>query len=156
MTKPTRRILGFDLGTKCGWALNDDGRWTCDLIDLSLRKHESQGIRVIRFQDNLEQLIARPTWGLLVVYEKVYHHAAVTAAHVFGALEGALTAHCDRLGVPYEGFSPGAIKKTLTGKGNAKKDVMVTAAAELLGMPVSDHNIADAIAAVHHARQLHT
>jgi hypothetical protein len=56
-----------------------------------------------------------------------------------------LTAWAELRGVPYEGIPVGTIKKHATGRGNADKQAMITAARAKGFSPVDD-NEADAIA----------
>ena len=61
-----------------------------------------------------------------------------------------LTAWCEHHQIPYQGVPVGTIKKHATGKGNANKDQMISAA-RLRGHAPADDNEADAIALFHWA-----
>ena len=127
---------GFAYGsTECAliqsgvWNLKPD-RW-CDL-----------GSRVIRLREHLRKVFAL---GVdLVVYEEVRGHKGTDAAHIYGAVVGALQVECRMAGVNYEGVPVGTIKKHATGKGNAGKPAMMDAARER-GWSFKDDNEADAL-----------
>ncbi len=81
-----------------------------------------------------------------VAIEEVRRHMGVDAAHAYGGALAVVTAWCEANGVPYEGLPVATIKKHATGKGNAKKDAMMNAAA--LKWPhivLEDDNHADAL-----------
>lgn len=82
---------------------------------------------------------------LEVYFEEVRRHLGTTAAHVYGGFLAALTAWCERNGVPYRGVPVGTIKLFATGKGNAGKEA-VMAAVRAWGYQPVDDNEADALA----------
>lgn len=128
------RYLAFDLGTKCGWAILDGRgkRQASGVLNLKPTPHEGKGMRVVRFQNALPELLAcKPR---IVAFELVMRHAGPTAGHVYGALMGTLQAECERAGVPYVGIPVGTIKKHATGKGNAGKPKMMSSAVEQWGL----------------------
>ena len=135
-------ILALDLGTKCGWALDHtlkNGTW-----NLSVRHGESPGIRYIRFEKFLREVLSV---GIdLVAYELVHRHEGTQAAHVYGGLLAVLQSICDQEGVEYQGFGVADIKRHATGKGNANKEMMVKAARESYpSATIEDDNQADAL-----------
>jgi len=103
-------------------------------------------MRLIRLELFLKQTFAAFTVGHVVV-EEVRRHIGVDAAHVYGALLGAVQAFCDKREprVSYHGVPVGTIKKFATGKGNAGKPDMIEAVRQWGFKPVDD-NEADAIA----------
>jgi Holliday junction resolvasome RuvABC endonuclease subunit len=80
-----------------------------------------------------------------VAYEKVQRHVGTYAAHAYGAYQGMLLTlayeHC----IPVVTMSVGEIKKFITGKGNADKQ-MVIDAVNKRGHNITDDNEADAVA----------
>jgi crossover junction endodeoxyribonuclease RuvC len=66
-----------------------------------------------------------------------------------------LTSWCEHHRIPYQGVPVGTIKKHATGKGNAGKPDMI-AAMQALGFPVTDDNVADALALLHWAMEQDT
>ncbi|MBT4836622.1 MAG: hypothetical protein HON94_04680, partial [Methylococcales bacterium] len=63
----------------------------------------------------------------------------------YGAFWGHLSAWCEKNNIPYEGVPVGTIKRHITGKGNANKQLVINAVKNLGHQPVDD-NEADAIA----------
>lgn len=137
------RIVGIDPGTRCGWALLEDGeRVASGTWDLKSRRHEGGGMRYLRFRRYLLELLAHEPEA--VVYEEVRRHAGTSAAHVYGGLVGQLTALCESRQIPYQAIPVGTIKRCATGKGNASKAAMIAAARSQWGA-VGDDNEADAL-----------
>ena len=75
---------------------------------------------------------------------KVRRHAGTDAAHVYGGLLATLTAWCEEAHVPYQGVPVATIKRHATGKGNADKAAMISAAVNR-GWNPTDDNQADAL-----------
>ena len=130
-------ILALDLGTKCGWATE-----TCNGVwNLKPSAHESAGERYRKFKGYLDLVVFD-----FVVYEEIHAHAAVDAAHVYGALMGVLQLGCLEKGIEYKGVGVGTIKKHATGNGHAKKDAMILAATlKWPDINIIDDNHADAL-----------
>ena len=148
-------ILAIDIGTKTGWAFSEGGS---GVWDLSPRRHESQGMRGIKFRQSL-----RAYKGLidLIVYEEIARHRGTHAAHVYGGLLIVLQMFCEEQGVNYQGVPVGTIKKFATGKGNASKEMMIEAANQNFGFgsgvrhrdrSITDDNEADAICLLEYAK----
>ena len=99
-------------------------------------------MRLIRFRAKLKEMIDldKPD---VIVYELP---AGLFKASIMVASEmiGVLKTLCEDEGIEYAHESATEIKKFATGKGNAKKDVMISKAKEL-GIDVIDDNHADAI-----------
>lgn len=144
--------LCLDLGTTTGFALVPSlqsaivsGTWNC-----APGKNSGAGMRFLKFQRQLDDIHAK-TPLTTVHYEEVRRHLGTDAAHCYGGLYGVLTAWCEKNNVPYQGVPVQTIKKFWTGKGNAKKEVMIEAA-RLHGYEPDDDNEADAIALAHWVR----
>lgn len=141
-------ILALDLGTKLGWALGSDAGTFSGTQLLHPSKHDSYGMRFLRFTRFLQETHESATL-VHIGYEKVRRHAGTEAAHVYGALEGHLHSWAETADhIPVEGFEVGEIKTFWTGKGNASKDAMIAAAKERGFNPLDD-NEADALAILH-------
>lgn len=143
------KILGIDPGTKCGWAVLDDGRRIASGVwDLSSKRHEGGGMRFVRLRCYLDEIAGL---GIDAVgYEEVRRHMGVDAAHVYGGVVATIQAWCERrpgssLQLPYRGVPVGTVKKVATGKGNAKKDQMCAAVVGWFGYEPKDDNEADAL-----------
>ncbi len=138
------KILALDPATKTGWAHSDgpSGVW-----DLSIRRDESDGSRLMRLRGKLSETAA--ALGVdLVVFEAARHGAPKMqgALVVQAELQGNIKSWCIQHDVEYRGRSPAEIKKHATGKGNANKDAMLAAAmAKWPVIDIVDHNQADAL-----------
>lgn len=137
------KILALDPATKCGWAhsAGPSGVW-----DLSIKRDESRGMRLIRFRGKLNEI--KDNVGIDVI---VFEAARNAKASMQGALvtqaelQGVLKTWCDDNDIDYRGYSPSEIKKHATGKGNASKEAMVEAAKQKFKKPIKDDNEADAL-----------
>lgn len=138
-------ILALDLGTKTGWAASLGGQVISSVQNLTPRRFDGGGMRFLRFREWLSEILGKHKFTF-VCFEEVRRHAGTDAAHIYGGLMGQLTSICEELEVPYEGVPVGTIKKSATGKGNADKDAMIAAAANLFPwIEVIDDNHADAL-----------
>lgn len=125
------RILSIDPGTHCGYAVWQDGSFIASGVwDLSSRRHEGGGMRLLRFERHFTDAVVGVN---LIAYEEVRRHAGTDAAHIYGALTGIIQKQGELCGVPYYGIPVGTIKKFATGKGNADKAKMIAAGEELWG-----------------------
>lgn len=144
-------ILALDLGTKAGWALGTrDGSVRGGSASFATKATEGPGQRWLKFRQFLSDT-GKGADIHVVYYERVLHHTAVQAAHVYGAFEAMLQIWCEVNRVRMVQVSPGTIKKHWTGKGNATKDIMIAAAIARGHSPVDD-NHADALALLSYAR----
>ena len=139
-----KKLLALDLGTTTGWATNASGVVTSGLWKFTPSRYEGGGMRFLRFRCQLGQIVALLGRIDAVYYEEVRHHIGTDAAHIYGGLLAVLTAWCEEQGIPYQGIPVGTIKKHATGKGNAKKAMMISAARER-GWNPQDDNEADAL-----------
>lgn len=141
------RILAIDPGTACGWAVRhsptdyDSGVW-----DLKPNRHEGGGMRFLRARMKFREIVDlfKPD---VVVYEEIRRHMSADAAHVYGGIVAIVVAECEarQPKLPYQGVHWATVKKLATGKGNAKKDAMLAAAAARWPSHVfEDDNEADA------------
>lgn len=136
------KILALDPATKCGWAHSAGPSGT---FDLSIRRDESAGMRLIRLEGKLNEVFSGS--GIdLVVYEAARHAAPKmqSALVIQAMIQGVLVAWCEKKGLQYRGYSPSEIKKHATGKGNASKDQMIAAAKKKFNL-TGDDNEADAL-----------
>ena len=139
------KILAIDPATECGWAHSNGsgGTW-----NLSVRKDESSGMRLIRFEAKLMEVIN--SVGVEVIAFEVPSVARGKKANLNGLKLGTkLQAIIERItestdGMESIGKNLSEIKKHATGKGNASKDDMLVAARERFGEVVDD-NHADAL-----------
>lgn len=135
------RVLGLDLGTRCGWALAEGGQIVSGVWDLRPRRFEGGGMRLVRLRRHLAELGPGR-----VFFEEVRRHLGTDAAHVYGGMLGIVSAWCEEAGVPYAGVPVGTVKRRATGRGNAGKGEMVEAARVAFGRPdLASDDEADAL-----------
>ena len=137
-------ILALDLGTDCGFAIyKDDGKFISGTKKLRTYK-EKFGARFHEFRKWLLNILEKHSIES-VYFERVYGHKGVEAGHCFGGFMYTLASVCYQQNIPCISFSVQAIKKFMTGKGNANKDEMITAVKQKGFKPETDDE-ADAIA----------
>lgn len=133
-------ILALDQATHTGWALNTgmSGVW-----DLSVKKDESDGMRLIRFRAKVTEIIETMKVKMIVFERPAGQNARsiITSAE----LQGQIKTICKDYGIDHRAYSASEIKKFATGKGNAGKPMMIAAAQEKLGYKGEDDNEADAL-----------
>jgi len=142
---PKIGILALDQATKCGVAYQTPTMTKPVVLnwDLTKKTHESAGIKWLRFERLVEELV--DTHNI-----KVICYELPGGQHTSPIIHSAkLIAIVERLaatkGIEYVETSSGTVKKFATGKGNAKKPEMIAAAQEKLGYEGNDDNEADAL-----------
>jgi Holliday junction resolvasome RuvABC endonuclease subunit len=138
------KVLALDLATKTGWAHSCGAS---GVYDLSIRRDESSGMRLIRLNSKLNHI--RDEIGIdLLIFEAARHNGPGMqgALVVHAELQGTVKLWCELNKVAFRGYSPSEIKKHATGKGNANKEKMVVAAeAKWPNVEIIDDNQADAM-----------
>lgn len=134
------RILALDVATHCGYALSHDlyGVW-----DLTPKRDESAGMRLIRFRSKLNEVIKSENINLVVFERPGGMH--VGAVIVQSELQGQVKVICEDHQIQYRGYSSQEIKKFATGKGNCGKPAMIEAAQKKLNYLGKNDNEADAL-----------
>lgn len=142
-----KATIGFDLGMKCGWSIRHPGRHIdCGVYNLKGGRFEGGGMRFVRFRKFVEGMLDLRSGIGIVGYEEVRRHLGTDAAHVYGGLQAILTEICEARDLPYLGIPVGTIKKHATGKGNANKEAMLSAARNRWpDLSIEDDNVADAL-----------
>lgn len=155
------RVIGLDIATKLGFAVCDldstktklfsltqDFNLQAGVIKLTGKASEEYGMRINRFRELLTKL--KPDY---ICYESVKQHFVSNCAAVsYGALFGTLAGWAAENNIPTHGFHVGTIKKFMTGKGNAKKPEMISAANLRFNLQLDPNNekrdsdVADALA----------
>ena len=140
----TLTILALDPATHCGWACSNgiSGTW-----DLSIRRDESRGMRLIRLHGKLNEILKAEKIDLLVFESARNAGPKMQGALVVQAeLQGVIILWAETNHVAYRGYSPMEIKKHATGKGNANKQAMIDAAKKKwTSVEIKDDNQADAL-----------
>lgn len=137
-----KNILALDPATNCGWAHSTG---PCGTWNLAVRTDESKGMRLLRMRGKLNEI--HSTVGVdILVYEAARHAASNRALVVQSEIQGVIKLWCEDMGIEYRGFSPTEIKKHATGKGNASKPQMLSAAkSKWSKLEIPDDNTADAL-----------
>lgn len=141
-----KQILALDLGQNTGWALRRrDGQIYSGRETFKPDRFSGGGMALLRFRSWLDTLHETSGHIELVVFEEVRRHLGTTAAHIYGAFAGQMSAWAEFKEIPYQGVPVGTIKKHITGKGNASKEEVIRAVFDQGHTPMDD-NEADAIA----------
>lgn len=125
-----RRVLGIDPGTRCGFAVVD----VTDTARIVTSGTWDLGRGVRRWsllRGHLQQAIEEHAPDL-VAFERVHRHLGTDAAHVYGAIVAFVEYVADEHNRPIAEVKVGTVKQRATGRGNAGKDDVQTAAAQLL------------------------
>lgn len=161
--EPTINMLALDLGTHCGFArAHGDVLQAYGTKNFNARKGDGPGQRWMKFRALLANQYIAAGELHVVYYEDVQAHGPrdkpnTIAAHIYGGFVAHLEAWCDVQRVRLVPLGVGTIKKSWTGRGNAKKDDMI-AEAKRRGFKVGelDDNTADALAILHLAIEMET
>lgn len=140
-------ILSIDPAEKCGFACSsgEHGLW-----NLSVKRDENKAMRLIRFQNLIEDIIKKHDINM-IVFETVSGRmpAAIISHSKYVAVIELIT---EKYNIPYKGYHAKAIKKFATGNGNASKNDMIKTAMKKYGYRGSDDNVADAICLLNFAK----
>lgn len=135
------RILAIDPGTSCGWAICDNAITCSGVWDISIKRDESRGMRLIRLRNKLNEIGKVD----LVVFEVSKNHMSTLGAEVAGEIRGLITTWCLDNNIEYKGINTIEVKKHATGKGNAKKDLMISTAEKKFNKKFLIDDEADAV-----------
>ncbi len=139
-----KTILAIDPGTKCGWCLWRESGCVSGVWNLKEGRFEGGGMRYLRLTHFLDEAHEAADVDM-VAFEEVRNHMGIDAAHIYGGIIATITSWCEFNKIPYQGIPVATIKAFATGKGNAKKDAMIAAAAEKWPEAgIKDDNEADA------------
>lgn len=154
-------VLALDLGTHTGWAMARHGAIESGAQTFDLKRGESQGMRYLRFNRWLDEIVTQPlsdliggprTGGVvqLIAYEQP-HHRGGAATEIANGFATRVQECCARLKIEHAAVPASTLKKWTTGKGNAEKDEMRVAVAKRWNrLPATDDE-ADAIALLYYA-----
>jgi Holliday junction resolvasome RuvABC endonuclease subunit len=136
-------ILSLDIATHCGWATKTaSGVW-----DLSIKRDESSGMRLIRFKSKVKEIIEKEQINLVTFERSAGFHK--NAIIVQSELHGVLKLYLEEIKMDYRAYSAKEIKKFATGNGNANKEKMIQAARDRYKIEPIDDNHADALHIYH-------
>lgn len=137
------KILAIDQATTTGWAMDGhSGTW-----NFKTKADESAGMKYLRFKGKLKEVCALGDINL-IVYERAasqYKAALIHGAKMIAVIE----LFCAENNIEYKAYSAKEIKTFATGKGNAKKEAMISACKKNYGIDPIDDNHADALHIFH-------
>ena len=142
------KILALDPGTKCGFALLDNTNIISGTWDLSIKRDESRGMRLIRLRNKLNEIGKID----LLVFEVSKNFVSSLGAEVAGEIRGVIITWAYDMKVEYKGIHYSLIKKFATGKGNANKKMMVEIANKIYNKTIESEDEADALLLLHYIR----
>ena len=141
-----KRILAVDQATSCGFAHSNSpelsGVW-----DLSIRADESSGMRLVRFEAKLREMLVGPGVDV-IVFESVTVNSGPKAnsngVKLGAKLQAVIEMLCEQVqGVECRGYNLNTIKSFA---GQKSKEGMIAAAkAKWPGIEIIDDNHADAL-----------
>ena len=137
------RILALDPSTHCGFAYSCgiSGEW-----DLSVRRDESSGMRLIRLRGKLNEIHSDGGIDLLVFEAARNSMPGMQGSLVRQAeLQAIIILWCEDNKINYRGYSPSEIKKHATNKGNSGKEKMIASAETKFNKQNLSDNEADAL-----------
>lgn len=121
------RILALDPASRTGWCVVDGSFIASGTWDLSVRRDESSGMRLIRLRAKLNEIHQEKNVELLV-YEASRNLKYGNPIRVAAELQGVIQVWAIDNMIEFKGYSPSEIKKHATGKGNCNKNAMMVAA----------------------------
>ena len=123
-----QKILSLDLALTTGWALIANGVTTSGSCDFhnGTRKHDNKHKwgPFLRFHDWIKNK-CRADKVDLIIYEEVRRWSSSAAAHSYCGLRAIMWMAAGTCEIDAIDYSPSAIKKSFTGKGNANKAAMI-------------------------------
>lgn len=139
------RILALDLSINCpGWCVGDDGRYIASGYQEQEDKRASIYTRIERNLEFIKGLIAK--YEIEAVWLEEIAFSARSSGQMLTEQQGIIKYWCRDREIPVFSFSITAIKKFITGDGNAKKPEMIAAVQGLGYSNVYQNDEADAIA----------
>lgn len=147
----SKRILAIDFATKTGWAYRGEGdEIVSGVWDFSVRADESNGMRLIRFESKLVEMVSIVD---VIAFESVSAGVGVKSSFNVVKLQTKMQAIIERMvesreGVECIGYNLQTIKKYALGerKGKRNKEAMMKAAEGMWAdQEIIDDNQADAL-----------
>jgi crossover junction endodeoxyribonuclease RuvC len=144
------RFVGLDLSlTATGLVVLDHAAFVTSKEVISSKKTEV--LRLVEIADRIVIAI-RPFKNEASVYMEGYSFASRSGqAFSIGELGGVVKAYLFKEGITPKIIPPTSLKKFVTGKGNAKKELMLKEVYKKWGVDFDDNNLADAYGLARHA-----
>lgn len=142
------RVCGLDLSLeRTGYAaVADNGYTSVGTVAAGGRRGVS---RLIHIRDRITDIIRGVNFWDLILIEDLPHGARNNAAGPLGELHGVIKVALYEEGISYVLVPPATLKKYATGRGNADKIAVVTAAVRRASYGGEDSNEADALWLAH-------
>lgn len=139
-------ILALDLGNRTGWAAGDHRGRVLASGSLNLaRRGTTHAQRFIRLREFIACARIRYYVRQLVYEEVNFQQYSTQAAKLYGGYRGVVLG-CEGSGLTVRGVTVQDIKREATGKGAARKEIMMrTAALAWPYVDIEDDNHADAL-----------
>jgi crossover junction endodeoxyribonuclease RuvC len=141
-SNPSRIILGLDPGSRVagfafvrsrsGRAMNPRDFEVVEAGALKVPGEVPHARRIGLLHEALYDLMAKHRPEVCVV-ERTFVDKNPSSALKLGEVRGAFIAACGRLGVQIEEITPSEVKKTITGNGQADKEMVALALGALMG-----------------------
>lgn len=144
-TATETRILALDPANQCGWA-HSDGSW--GVWELSSKFDKHPGRRLERFFECLQGIKRDHGVDVIASEQSGFGSKFSVKTGPQWELVGIIKFVAARWESPLFLFSPTTLKAFLAGHGFAKKEDMVRRAREFHDRNITDHNVADAVAAL--------
>ena len=148
-------VIFFDLATATGWASYYHGTTESGVEKFTLRPGESPGMRFLRFNRWLSEVLLdgmgeNPCYDLVVYEKPLARQSSSAAAAIAYGFATRVQEFCARRDIEHSVVPAGTLKKHATGKGNASKAMMMAAAQALFpDQDVTDENQGDALCGLH-------
>lgn len=140
------RILALDLATSTGWAAWDGRLIASGKQSFPLRRGESPGMRLLRFRTWIRGVIADLQPEVIAWEAPLAKGSGMARGGLTGeALAALVLVEAEGVRAQTTTIYPATLKKHATGKGNAPKAAMVSAARERWGVEPESHDHADAL-----------
>jgi Holliday junction resolvasome RuvABC endonuclease subunit len=149
------RILALDLGSRTGWAILEHGRREHGAEDFAPLRHESKGMRWLKFRRWFEYMVGDKGRPDLVVFERWVSYRTGASAEITAGFTTRTVEYCDERKLEYTAISPTDLKRWATGKGNAGKPAMKDAVQRKFQIRIDDDNEADAYLLLRYAEELY-
>jgi Holliday junction resolvasome RuvABC endonuclease subunit len=144
-------ILALDLASETGWAMASNGQIESGVVDFSPHRGESAGMRYIRFNAWLDEMLKSVT---LVIFEGGSFHRGGPATELAYGLSTRVIEAATRHRIMHTSVNVSTLKKWLTRDGRANKAAVLDAVNRRFRIgqpPLVNDNEADALALLHFA-----
>lgn len=138
-----RGLMALDIATVTGFCTcTTSGIW-----NLTPKKDESKGMRLIRFKAKLKEVCQAE--GIKVIAFEMPAIQKKFPNFVGMEMMGVLKLFCAENEIEHKGYPPATLQKFATGKGKGNKPLMIQTCKEKYGVDPEDDNEADAVHLYH-------